>query len=257
MTFDMSHYLSSHDTVQCVSDGLYRAEIWMSPQMTGTDLQARLDELTNTHAASLSFTVHGVRDFDSVANLVTSRTIPGLFPCETWEGSIQYYFPQGDSSLLWTPRTADQLLEHELYPTRYAVTVDTASPSPKPSFEYVTAVFTFDDEIPADQYLTPASSTEVEGVFMVHEHTTDTFFPVTSNSVIRWQSETGASFRFTQLDVLHQNNLRRELDEIGDLLDMDIPLNDTIVNYRIARCSELLRFAMNGADMSLFLPMPL
>lgn len=251
MTYDpWANWLASANRVVRRGPNEFRAEILVDSDMNGDRLQSAFNKLMEHNRSLLTFTVHGVRDFASYRSSSTSTPISGLIPCETWDHSLQFYFPKADPDLLWTPSAAPDLQSSGVYSPRYFLsrpldlatgTLDTA-PSDN---DYMTSVFTFED-MPIDDFLTSSPSTEVPGVFMVHEQFTDTYFPLVQGAVVRWQSVATPTYRLTQLDVCPLASIREDILMFGKFLDMNVPLDDVEADAYIRRYTSYLRLAMNA-----------
>lgn len=251
MAFDLEEYLGVHQGVQERQPGDFRAEIWMNPSMDRAALQRRLDELSDADRGLLSFTAFGVRDFSrpATAQDFTPGAKPYLLTMETWEGKLQYCMPD-DLSYLWDPAHARELQASGDFGARYvvdrAVDVATGELTDKGAEDdYLADVFGADEGL--DSFIVRSGETEVPGVYMVYEHFTNTMFPVTDTSVIRWQSTIAASFHATQLDVTDRAIVYEDLVEFGDALDMSKPLDEREADRRIEEYSRELKRAMEGA----------
>jgi len=254
VTYDFwDHWMDSTNRVVQRGPNEFRAEILVDSDMNGERLQSAFNKLMEHNRSLLTFTVHGVRNFGSYRLTPASSPISGLIPSETWEHSLQAYFPKGDAELLWNPSSACYFQSSGVYSPRYflsrALDPATGEPDPAPADnDYMTSVFTFEDMPPIDAFLTPSSRSEVPGVFMVHEHFTDTYFPLTRGAVVRWQSVAAPAHRITQLDVRTIMSLYKDIRMFGKFLDMSFPLDEAKADAYIRKYEIRLRRAMNGDD---------
>lgn len=247
--FDLQRYLKAHDGVKAYSDPLFAAQIWLTPDMTRDDLQARIDDIARTMNSPMHFTVLNCPDF-AAGNLFGEdghfHNNPGpLIPQEDWKGSIQYYFPKTDDGedAIWEPDLAEELEAHgSMQPYICAV----QKPG-KVSELHVSGVFNSQSILDLCQKL---SMLYLSKVFFVVDSSTGYGFPVNPNSVIRWQHETQDPWNVDEIHVHNRQYFLDQLERFVDLADPYIPLDEKKTAAMIDHYEQLLHRALTGADLN-------
>lgn len=181
--------------IRQVREGEYSAEFCMAPHVDIDELQSVFSDYETNGASGLSYSVHRVRDFQRPASMQFLKTSACewpwdslLLPWHTSEGRMKPSFPKSVEDL-WDPAHArDMEAAGRIMPRINWGNAYENGQIVENSSRHIEIVS--DVVCPTDDFLSIALAEDGEsavlGIFLVHEHTTNVWFPVTDNSVIQW-----------------------------------------------------------------------
>ncbi|WP_133088422.1 hypothetical protein [Bifidobacterium criceti] len=207
----LGHPHAVYEGVREVRPGEYYAEFWMSPIVDAMMLQSAFDDFRMDGACGLSFTVHRIRSFDRPSSMLFLKDDAQDWPWRTlllpWRTDGTHIEPRIPAAAgeLWDPSHARALESAGRVLPR--INWGNAYENGKLVRNTRRHVMCVNDVWrPLDDFIdhTFIGNGEdlVQGVFIVHEHTTDVMFPVTDASVLQWRMFMSPTYRETYFNVV-------------------------------------------------------
>lgn len=252
-------------TVDAGRELQHHAELWMTLGTSAVALGIMLNRFAASLDMMLSFTVHRVKPFARPGILSFLDGDSMEWPLQsialqwtTQDDRLIPLFPESADEL-WDPSHARELEAHGIFEPR----IIRGEPLPEGKLvehsarelTYADSVFKSSEVLDGHLLKNVSAGEGADGVYIVHEHATNLFFPVTDQSVIVWNARESSGYRESRIDVTARSVVRKRLEEFGAAYDMETHLDRALAYHRIARYENQLRGRRSESGRRIPLPM--
>ena len=215
------HDAGKHADIRRMHEGECDAEFRMTPRIGVDEVRAAFANHAMGGAFGLRYSIHRVRDFQRPSSMqflkTGAREWPWnrlLLPWHTDDGHMRPSFPRSVEDL-WDPGHARDMestgriqpridwgnaYEHGRIVDNSSRHMQIVSDVMRPADDFLDAMLADDGE------------SAVSGIFLVHEHMTDVWFPITDQSVIQWHMRISPTFRESTVKVMGGEVLARRMN---------------------------------------------